>query len=52
MGGKLKNRIRVDITIPEEIHKRLKEYSERTMAPVSRIVERAVVEFLDKEEKK
>lgn len=52
MGGQLKNRVRIDVTVDKDLYKRLKEYSERSMIPMSRIVEKAVIDYLDKEEKK
>lgn len=52
MGGQLKNRMRIDVTVDKDLYKRLKEYSERSMIPMSRIVEKSVIDYLDKEEKK
>lgn len=52
VGGQLKNRMRIDVTVDKDLYKRLKEYSERSMIPMSRIVEKSVIDYLDKEEKK
>ena len=52
MGGQLKNRVQVGIIMDNEIYKRLKNYSDDTMIPMSRIVDKAVEEYINKVEKK
>ena len=40
----LKNRKRVNITVDIKLHERLKEISEDTGAPISRLIEKALKE--------
>jgi len=42
----LKNRERVCTSLPIELLDRLKEYSKDTMAPLSKLIEKAVDEYL------
>lgn len=44
---KLKNRTAMSITLENEICERLKNYSERTSIPITRILDKAVVMYLD-----
>lgn len=44
----LKNRERIGTTLPTELAKELKEYSKESMVPVSKIIEKAVEEYLQK----
>ena len=47
----LKNRERIGTSLPSELIKELKDYSERTMIPLSRIIEASIIEYLkDKED--
>jgi len=47
----LKNRERIGTSLPSELIKELKDYSEKTMIPLSRIIEASLIEYLrDKEE--
>jgi len=47
----LKNRERIGTSLPSELIKQLKDYSERTMIPLSRIIEASIIEYLkDKED--
>jgi len=47
----LKNRERVGTSLPIELVTRLKNHSEKTMAPISKIIEKAIEEYLkDKED--
>jgi len=47
----LKNRERIGTSLPTELIKELKDYSEKTMIPLSRIIEASIVEYLkDKED--
>lgn len=43
----LKNRIRISTTFEKEIYKRLKEYSDKTSIPITKILDKAVVMYLD-----
>ena len=44
----LKNRERIGTSIPIQLSKELKEYSESTMIPISRVIEAALTEYLEK----
>lgn len=43
----LKNRTRISTTFDNEIYKRLKEYSSKTSIPITKILDKAVVMYLD-----
>jgi len=46
----LKNRERIGTSLPSDLIKELKDYSEYTMIPLSRIIEASLIEYLkDKE---
>lgn len=42
----LKNRVRFSTTLDKEVEKKLKEYSNRTMIPISKIVDNAILHYL------
>ena len=42
----LKNRERISVTLPIELVKELREYSEETMIPITKITEKALKEYL------
>ena len=42
----LKAKERFGTNLPAELIKKLKEYSERTMIPMSKIIEKAIEEYL------
>lgn len=42
----LKNKVRFSSTLTPEVDKMLKEYSKRTMIPISKILETAIVEYI------
>lgn len=44
---KLKNRTAMSVTLENEIYERLKKYSETTSVPITRILDKAVVMYLD-----
>ena len=44
--GNLVNRERVGTSLPIALTKRLKDYSEETMIPISKIIEKAIDEYL------
>ena len=46
MADNLKNRIRISTTFQPEQYKRLKEYSEKTSIPISKLIEKAIDAFL------
>lgn len=48
----LKNRVRFSSTLSPEVDKALKEYSQKTMIPISKILDMAITEFVNKEMKK
>ena len=52
MGGNLKNKKPVGMNLEIRLYERLKEYSNRTMIPMSKIVDKAIREYLDREERK
>jgi predicted DNA-binding protein len=52
MGGELKHRKQIGITMSKKTYERFKAYSEKMMIPMSRIVEKLVTEYLDKVEEK
>ncbi len=47
----LKNRVRFSTTLDKEVEKKLKEYSKQTMIPISKIVDSAILEYVDKKKK-
>lgn len=44
---KLKNRTAMSVTLENEIYERLRKYSETTSVPITRILDKAVVMYLD-----
>lgn len=42
----LKNRVRFSTTLSIEVERMLKEYSKKTDIPVSKIVDKAILEYL------
>ena len=42
----LKNRVRFSSTLSPEVDKALKEYSQKTMIPISKIIDVAIMEYL------
>ena len=49
MADTLKNKERFSTTLERETIKDLKEYSEKTMIPISKIVNQAIIEYIKKE---
>lgn len=47
----LKNRTAISTAIDKELYKKLKEYSDKTSIPVSKLFDKAVAEFLKNVEK-
>lgn len=49
MGGNrnLKNRTAISTGIDNELYKKLKEYSEKTSIPISRLLDKAIAMFLE-----
>lgn len=45
----LKNRVRFSTTLDKEIEKSLREYSQKTMIPISKIIDCAVSEYIGKQ---
>ena len=48
----LKNRERIGTTLPIDLAKKLKDHSSKTMVPISKIIEKAVEEYLSKSTEK
>lgn len=48
----LKNRVRFSSTLLPEADKALKEYSQKTMIPISKILDSAIMEYIAKNNKK
>lgn len=44
--GELKNKERIGTALPIELVKELKEYSKQSMIPISKIVEKAIEQYL------
>ena len=44
--NKLKNRVRFSTTLNKEVEKKLKEYSEQTLIPISKIVDNALLAYI------
>lgn len=44
----LKNRVRFSSTLSPEVDKALKEYSQKTMIPISKILGSAIMEYISK----
>jgi metal-responsive CopG/Arc/MetJ family transcriptional regulator len=42
----LKNKERIGTSLPIGLVKQLKDYSEKTMVPISKIIEKAIEEYL------
>lgn len=45
--GDLKNRVRVCTTLDKEVEKRLKEFSKETMIPISKLMDKAIINLLN-----
>lgn len=43
----LKNRTRISTTLENDIYRRLKEYSDKSSVPITKILDKAVVMYLD-----
>ena len=44
----LKNRVRISSTLKPETNQMLKQYSKETQIPVTKIIESAVIEYINK----
>ena len=42
----LKNRERIGTSLPIDLVKQLKEYSDKTMIPISKIIEKSIEDYL------
>ena len=47
----LKNKVRFSSTLPPEVDKMLKDYSKESMIPISKILEMAIVEYIERNKK-
>jgi len=45
--GELKNKVRFSSTLPIELSRRLKESSDKTLIPISKILEKAIADYLN-----
>lgn len=52
MADRLKNRVRFSTSLDKKTVQDLKEYSDKTMIPISKIVDVAVQEYVNKHIKK
>lgn len=43
----LKNRIAISTAIDKELYKKLKEYSEKTSIPISKLIDKSISLFLE-----
>lgn len=43
----LKNRTAISTAIDNELYKRLKEYSEKTSIPISKLIDKSITMYLD-----
>ena len=43
----LKNRTRISTTIENDIYRRLKEYSDKSSIPITKILDKSIVMYLD-----
>lgn len=43
----LKNRTAISTAIDKELYQQLKEYSEKTSIPISKLIDKAITMFLD-----
>lgn len=48
----LKNRVRFSTTLTPETEKALKEYSVRTDVPISKIVDKAIAQYIEESKKR
>lgn len=48
----LRNRMRISSTLPNDMANKLKLYSEKTMIPITKVIEKAVGGFLEEKIKK
>lgn len=46
----LKNRVRISTTLTPETNKLLKEFSEKTQVPISKIIENAIIKYISEKE--
>lgn len=51
MGDRLKNRVRFSTSLDKKTVQVLKEYSDKTMIPVSKIIDVAIQEYVKKHDK-
>lgn len=43
----LKNRTAISTAVDKELYKRLKEYSEKTSIPISKLIDKAIAMYLE-----
>lgn len=49
-GDTLKNRIRISTTLTPQTNELLKEFSQKTDVPISKIIEKAILEYIKGEQ--
>lgn len=47
----LKNKVRFSSTLTPEVDKMLKDYSKQTMIPISKIIEMALIKYIEENKK-
>ena len=47
---KLKNRVRFSTTLDKEVERKLKDYSKKTMMPISKILDIAILKYIGQNE--
>lgn len=43
----LKNRVRFSTTLDKDVDKKLKEYSKKSMIPISKLIDKAIIMYLE-----
>lgn len=46
----LKNRVRISTTLKPETNKMLKDFSDKTQVPISKIIEIAIIKYISEKE--
>lgn len=44
--NELKNRVRFSTTLDKDVERKLKQYSQKTSIPISKIIDKSILEFL------
>lgn len=46
----LKNRVRFSTTLDKEVERKLKDYSKKTMIPISKLLDTAILKYIEQNE--